>query len=454
MLKKIFIFVLIAAMLSLSSCRIKEVIHHDLFVQEETDEPKKEYDPWGFWHSYQACLVIELEQDSTTAKLYYLTTGYYEYYEIVTVACTYDNNGTFILTMDNGNALTVAFDKYNNAVTLENQIYTRTEKAPQEYVEYPFPNYMELDAGSYVTVDDIDFSPIAQLVFEGAPYNIAKSYYGSLTKIPTSESITRPAQSGDVVNIDYVGTVDGVPFDRGSATGINVFISDYEDPYIPGFSDGIIGHSVGETFEVPVTFPENYGNADLAGKDAIFTMTLNGICDMTLTDEQVTEYKNNSYTTYDKWLLDEQFAITSKLFTKAMLEASSNIVPLPANTYLYYYQKTMNYYHLLAHNYGMDVSLLMSYSGYSQTTVMQESLNQAMYNMSLMVLIEEKGLSWTNEEFAEKYDALVADYLEAIEGATNEEAVAYADSVKYQLELQLAEEKVLAWAFEFIFPAE
>ena len=454
MLKKILIFVLIAAMLSLSSCRIVEVIDHDLFVREETEVPKKEYDPWGYWHSYQACLAIEFKQDSSTATLYYLTTGYYEYYEVVTVACTYDGNSTFVLTLDSGKTLNVNFDKFNNAVTLENQIYTREDKAPQEHATYTFPNYIELDPSSYITIDDIDFTHIAQLVFEGAPYKIATTYYGSLKKIPVFETISRAAQKGDVVNIDYVGTVDGVAFDRGSATGVNVFISEFDNNYIPGFIDGIIGHTVGETFDVPVTFPQNYGSADLAGKDAIFTMTLNGICDMTLTDEQVTAYESNSYTTYEKWLLDQEFAITNELFADALTEAASNIKPLSANTYLYYYQQAMDYYHLVAYYYSIDFSLLMSYYGLSETTIMRESLKQATYDMALFVLLEQKGLDWTDEEFAEKHDALVAEYLEANEGATNEEAIAYADSMKPQLELELAEEKALAWAFEFIFPSE
>ena len=183
-------------------------------------------------------------------------------------------------------------------------------------------------------------------------------------------------------------------------------------------------------------------------------MTLNGICDMTLTDEQVTAYESNSYTTYEKWLLDEELAITTDLFTDAMLEAASNIKPLPSDTYLYYYQQALDYYHLVSYYYGIDFSLLMSYYGLSETGILQESLKQATYDMALFVLLEQKEITWTDEEFNEKYDALVTEYLEANEGATNEEAVAYADSMKCQLELELAEEKVLAWAFEFIFPSE
>jgi len=453
MLKKILIFTLIVAMLSLSSCRIVEIINHDLFVREEAEEPKKEYEPWGYWHSYEASMAVKLTQGSDKAILYYLTTGYYEYSKVIEAACTYDGDSTFVLTLEDNKTLSFVFNKFNNTMTYSQQTYTPVEKAPLEHLEYAFPNYAELNPAAYVAVGDIDFAPVTKLVFEGAPYNIAMTYYGHFNKFPLAEGISRKAQSGDVVNIDYKGTLDGVAFEGGTASGVTLFISDYANGYVPGFTEGIIGHEIGETFDVPVTFPENYA-PDLAGKDVIFTMTLNGICDMTLTDEQVAEYKSNSYTTYSEWLLDEQFEVTTELFAAALLKATTTNSPIPSNVYLYYYQQTMDYYHLVAYYYGIDFSLLMNYYGLSETTVMQEALNQATYNMALWVLKEQKGLAWTNEEFTQKYDALVADYLEANKGVSNEEAVAYADGMKSQLELNLAEEKALVWAFDKIFPKE
>ena len=453
MLKKILIFIFIVAMLSLSSCRIVEVINHDLFTQGEPNEPQKEYDPWGYWYSYEASIAVEFTKDSNQAKLYYLAIGYYEYAQMIEAACTYDGNSTFVLTLEDNKTLTFAFNKFKNTITAENQIYTLTEKAPTEHAVYAFPNYKEFIPSSYVTVEDIDFAPIAKLVFEGAPYNIAMTYYGHFNKFPLAEGISRKAQSGDVVNIDYKGTLDGVEIGRGTATGVTLFISDYENGYVPGFTEGIIGHEIGETFDVPVTFPENY-SPDLAGKNVIFTMTLNGICDMTLTDEQVAAYKNNSYSTYSEWLLDEQFNITKKLFTNALLNASDTVKPLPADTYLYYYQQIMDYYHLETYVRGYDFNIFMSYNGLSEAVIMQESLKQATYDMALWVLMEQKGLSWTDEEFTQKYDALVNDYLNANEGAPREDAIAYADGIKNQIELELAEEKALVWAFEFIFPSE
>lgn len=78
-----------------------------------------------------------------------------------------------------------------------------------------------------------------------------------------------------MVNIDYVGSLNGVEFEGGSATDIMINIADSN--FIPGFAEGIIGHKVGETFNINVTFPENYGNDDLAGKDTVFNITINYI---------------------------------------------------------------------------------------------------------------------------------------------------------------------------------
>ena len=453
MLKKILVFTLIVAMLSLSSCSIVEVIHHDLFIKD-AEESKQEYEPWGFWYSPNACIAVDLTKDSTTSKLYSLAVGYYEYSQVTSAACTYDGNTTFVLTLEDDQTLTFTFDKYKNTLTSSGQSYTRASKAPLEHIEYPFLNYSEYDPSTYVTVGDIDFASVTKLVFEGAPYNIAMTYYGNMSKFPVVEGISRKAQSGDVVNIDYKGTLDGVAFDGGTATGVTLFISDYKNGYIPGFTEGIIGHEVGETFDVPLTFPENYGATALAGKDVVFTMTLNSICDMTLTDEEVAAHESNSYKTYDEWLLDVQFDVTKELFADALLKATTTVSPLPQNAYLYYYQQTMDYYHLVAYYYGIDFSMLMSYYGLSETIILQESLTKATYNMALFALVEQQGIAWTDEEFTQKYDALVADYLENNKDAPNEDAIAYADSMKSQIEIDLAEEKALLWAFEFIFPSE
>ena len=85
----------------------------------------------------------------------------------------------------------------------------------------------------------------------------------------------RAAVNGDIVNIDFVGSVDGVKFDGGEAEGFDLTLGSGQ--FIPGFEDQVVGMNVGETKDVNVTFPENYQAENLKGKAAVFAVTLNGI---------------------------------------------------------------------------------------------------------------------------------------------------------------------------------
>ncbi len=87
---------------------------------------------------------------------------------------------------------------------------------------------------------------------------------------------------GDIVNVDYVGKLDGTAFEGGTAEKQNIDVynnssADGTVPYIEGFTEGLKGASVGDVLNCDVTFPENYGNADLAGKAVVFTFTVNSI---------------------------------------------------------------------------------------------------------------------------------------------------------------------------------
>jgi trigger factor len=87
--------------------------------------------------------------------------------------------------------------------------------------------------------------------------------------------VDRPVQLGDTATIDYEGKIDGVPFDNGAATGQQAEI--LEDRFIPGFAAGIVGMRAGETRDVPAKFPDPYGAPELAGKDAVFTITVHEV---------------------------------------------------------------------------------------------------------------------------------------------------------------------------------
>ena len=83
----------------------------------------------------------------------------------------------------------------------------------------------------------------------------------------------RAAKEGDVANIDYVGTKDGVAFDGGTASGYNLSLGN--GGFIDGFEDGVVGMMPGEEKDLNLTFPEEYHSEELAGQDVVFHVTLN-----------------------------------------------------------------------------------------------------------------------------------------------------------------------------------
>jgi len=85
----------------------------------------------------------------------------------------------------------------------------------------------------------------------------------------------RALKEGDQANFDFVGKIDGVEFDGGKAEGFDLVIGSGQ--FIPGFEDQMVGMEIGETKDITVTFPEDYQSDDLAGKEAVFTVTINDI---------------------------------------------------------------------------------------------------------------------------------------------------------------------------------
>lgn len=100
------------------------------------------------------------------------------------------------------------------------------------------------------------------------------------------KAVKRAAKLEDEVNIDFVGKKDDVAFEGGAAEGYDIVLG--SNSFIPGFEDGIVGHKPGDTFDVPLSFPESYHVADLKGAKVVFTVTLNEVKEVVLpelTDE-------------------------------------------------------------------------------------------------------------------------------------------------------------------------
>ena len=131
------------------------------------------------------------------------------------------------------------------------------------------------------------------------------------------------SKEGDTVNIDYSGSIDGVKFDGGTAEKQDLKLGSGQ--FIPGFEDQLIGKKAGEEVTVKVTFPEEYGNEELAGKDAEFAVKIHEVKrPATLSDEWVKNYKETTANT----IAEYREEVRKQLQTRKDFNYHSNIQEL------------------------------------------------------------------------------------------------------------------------------
>ena len=143
--------------------------------------------------------------------------------------------------------------------------------------------------------------------------------------------VDRPAAEGDTVNIDYVGKKDGVAFDGGTASGYDLKLG--SNTFIDGFEDGLVGAVKGQKLDLNLTFPDSYSNTDLAGKDVVFTVTINGIETKKdigyedLTDEYVSEnFGTQGITTVDELKSQVSSGLEQQVYSTKMQEVQTEVL--------------------------------------------------------------------------------------------------------------------------------
>lgn len=129
--------------------------------------------------------------------------------------------------------------------------------------------------------------------------DVMSTIYSALQSYSTEAPDGYEVKEGDTVSIEYVGKVDGEAFDGGSTTKPTSLLIG-SNSYIDGFEDSIIGHKKGDTFDWKGSFPEDYGNSELAGKETVFTITIDDISESPeLTDEMVQKLTTEAKTVDD-----------------------------------------------------------------------------------------------------------------------------------------------------------
>ena len=239
-----------------------------------------------------------------------------------------------------------------------------------------------------------------------------------LNRYTTTQEVTgRAAQSGDIANIDYSGTVDGVAFTGGTAEGYDLTLG--SGSFIDGFEDQIIGHNVGDTFDVTVTFPDGYGDSTdaegntitLSGKEAVFSVTLNALS-VSVTPELTDEWVDSNFGTSDdlhtvdalrSYFNDALYATNYENAIVDYLMSNSTFKELPSEITNYYIRMFLNYYNQYATAYGMDLNAFAQTQGYTDADAMLAASDAyfehlAKQDLILQAVAETKSLAPTQEE--------------------------------------------------------
>lgn len=185
---------------------------------------------------------------------------------------------------------------------------------------------------------------------------------------PSLKEVDREAKEGDIVNIDYVGKKDGEAFEGGTDSGFDLTLGSGQ--FIDGFEDGLIGTRAGQKTELNLTFPEAYGNRDLAGQEVVFEVTVNKVQESVpaqLNDDFIKE--NTEYSTVEEY----RKAIREDLEEMARSEAENqkmadllqkvvtgSQVNLSEEAVKAYYDEQYKSCEEMAEMYGVDVEVIIN----------------------------------------------------------------------------------------------
>ncbi len=231
-------------------------------------------------------------------------------------------------------------------------------------------------------------------------------------------------EDGTTVNIDYVGSVDGVEFSGGSTGGMGTIVTIGVTNYIDGFLEQLIGHKPGENFDINVTFPDPYeNNTELSGKDAVFNITVNYIqgeaIEAELTDKLASEYgfENVDALKADisEWLLFSQaYEVFNTIVEGTVCEN------IPDSVIDYFKNIDMKQYEYYASMYGVTVEeFITQYGEYESVDAyieerMESYKEQAKICLTAQAIAELENITVSSEYVTNSnYADYVAQYGEA-----------------------------------------
>ena len=244
---------------------------------------------------------------------------------------------------------------------------------------------------------------------------------------PSYEQVTEgTVAKGDVVNIDFVGRMDGEIFAGGSSENFDLTIGSGQ--FIAGFEDGLIDKKIGDTVVLDLSFPENYEpNPDFNGKAVEFTVTINYVqgkeIPNELNDEFAAKATNGECKTVDEYreyirkerengkAADAKSNKVNEALQK--IEANATFKEEAKELIQYYYDSRVYQEESMIAMYGMDMDSYLSTMGITKEEYQEELQKYAQQNARWQILtraiVEAEDLDFSEEEFEGKLEQLASD---------------------------------------------
>jgi len=237
----------------------------------------------------------------------------------------------------------------------------------------------------------------------------------------------RPAASGDTVTIDFEGFIDGTAFEGGKGTDYDLVLG--SGTFIPGFEDQLIGVSAGETKDVNVTFPEDYHSKELAGKPALFKVTVKEIKVKELPELDDEFAKDISeFDTWEEYKADLRKKMTERAEHRAHHENEDNVVAKVVENATVDIPQVMIEKHIdnLVFDFGMrlryqglELDRYLEAMGMDMNTFREQFRNRAEQEVKTQLVIEKiskvEAIVPTDEDTEEEIKRMAENYKQTAE---------------------------------------
>lgn len=274
-----------------------------------------------------------------------------------------------------------------------------------------------VDIEQVVSLPDYDSFEYGEDALAVSEEDIEQHVNALLEEHKTANEIKdREVKDGDTLNIDYVGSVDGEEFEGGSTGGNGTEVTIGVTQYIDDFLEQLIGHTPGENFDIEVTFPDPYpNNEDLAGKDAVFNITINSIIEYTypeLTDEFIKENYEGTYESVD----DMYEKITADILSEQKLDDKWNqliegaqIDEMPKEILEFEQQVMLNYYKAYASQFNMELQDYFDAIGVKNEKEFfskneEQIMSNAKTSLTTQAVMLKEGLEVSDDDLTEYFD--------------------------------------------------